>query len=187
MGKCIWFFSYKKLWFSGLHKTYNSQITPKYNIGCKEPSHFRLRWLRAKSLNGFCNLSILVEFFYDFDWLTWLRLLQSFKIIWAKHLLRCNVFQSFICSRQLIKIQKKKKIQKPSIPTNVGPFLFCEDLLPWGRALSTPLSFLDQILSAKFLSENFQTFLEVKKLTSIGLIWHPGKLIESYKKSPRWL
>ena len=33
----------------------------------KEPSHFRLQWRRAKkSLNGFCNLSILVEFCYDF-------------------------------------------------------------------------------------------------------------------------
>ena len=45
------------------------------------------------------------------------------------------------------------------------------------------LSFLDQILSAEFLSKISKLFWRWK-LTSIGLIWHPAKLIESYKKCP---
>ena len=43
------------------------------------------------------------------------------------------------------------------------------------------LSFLDQILSAEFLSKNSKPFWKWK-LPSLGLIWHPAKLIESYKK-----
>jgi len=45
------------------------------------------------------------------------------------------------------------------------------------------LSFLNQILSAEFLSKISKLFCRWK-LTSIGLIWHPTKLIESYKKCP---
>jgi hypothetical protein len=45
MKKCIWSFSYKKLWLSGL-----KYITPKYDIDHKEfgkePSHFRHSMLR---------------------------------------------------------------------------------------------------------------------------------------------
>ena len=40
------------------------------------------------------------------------------------------------------------------------------------------LSFLDQILSADYLSKNFKLFWRWK-FTSIGLIWHPAKLIET--------
>ena len=40
------------------------------------------------------------------------------------------------------------------------------------------LSFLNQILSADFLSKNFKKIVRWK-FTSIGLIWHPAKLIES--------
>ena len=113
----------KNFWFLDL-----KHITPKYDIGCKEfwkePSHFRLQWRRAKSLNRFCNLSsILVEFFYDFGWLTWLRLVQSFKIIWAKRLLGCNVFQSFFCSRQQIEIFKKR-IKNGASQQTFGPSYF---------------------------------------------------------------
>ena len=44
-----------------------------------------------------------------------------------------------------------------------------------------PLSFLDQTL--KIFGKNLADNLFWKwKLTSIGLIWHPDKLIESYKK-----
>ena len=45
------------------------------------------------------------------------------------------------------------------------------------------LFFLDQILSAEFLSKNSKRFW-MWKLTSIGLIWQPTKLIEFYKKMP---
>ena len=45
------------------------------------------------------------------------------------------------------------------------------------------LSFLDQILSAEFLSKISKLFWRWK-LTSIGLIWHSAKLIESYKNMP---
>ena len=46
------------------------------------------------------------------------------------------------------------------------------------------LSFLDQILSAEFLSKNSKLFWR-EKLTSIGLIWHPDKLIQPpFKKMP---
>ena len=45
------------------------------------------------------------------------------------------------------------------------------------------LSFLDQILSADFLSKISKLFWRWK-LTKIGLIWHPAKLIKSYKKFP---
>ena len=44
-----------------------------------------------------------------------------------------------------------------------------------------PLSFLDQILSAAFLSKISKLFWRWK-LTSIRLIWHPAKLMESHKK-----
>ena len=44
--------------------------------------------------------------------------------------------------------------------------------------------FLDQILSAELLSKISKLFWRWK-LTSIGLIWHPAKLIESYKKRPK--
>ena len=47
------------------------------------------------------------------------------------------------------------------------------------------LSFLDPILLADFLSKISKLFWRWK-LTSIGLIWHPAKLIESYKKCSRW-
>ena len=52
MGKCIWFFFLQKtLVFRS--KTYNSQITPKYDIGRKEfgkdPSHFHL-WCLFKKI-----------------------------------------------------------------------------------------------------------------------------------------
>jgi hypothetical protein len=58
--KCIWFFFLQKtLVFRS--KTYNSQITPKYDIGRKEfgkePSHFRLRWSQSWS-----TLSHLIHF-----------------------------------------------------------------------------------------------------------------------------
>ena len=43
-----------------------------------------------------------------------------------------------------------------------------------------PLSFLDQILSAEYLSEISKLFWRWK-LTPIRLIWHPAKLIEPYK------
>ena len=46
-----------------------------------------------------------------------------------------------------------------------------------------PPSFLDQTLSAEFLPKISKLFWKWK-LTSIGLIWHPDKLIESYKKCP---
>ena len=46
-----------------------------------------------------------------------------------------------------------------------------------------PLSFLDQILSAEFISKISKLFWKWK-LTLIGLIWHPAKHIESYKKCP---
>ena len=39
------------------------------------------------------------------------------------------------------------------------------------------LPFLNQILSAKFLSKTFWWW----KLTLIQLIWHPAELLESYK------
>ena len=45
------------------------------------------------------------------------------------------------------------------------------------------LIFLDQILSAEFLSKVSKLFWRWN-FTSIGLIWHPAKLIESYKKCP---
>ena len=46
------------------------------------------------------------------------------------------------------------------------------------------LYFLDQILSAESLSKNSKLFWR-EKLTSIGLIWHPDKLIQPpYKKIP---
>ena len=44
-----------------------------------------------------------------------------------------------------------------------------------------PFSFLDWILSAEFLSKTSKLFWRWK-LTSIWLIWHPAKLIESYEK-----
>ena len=44
-----------------------------------------------------------------------------------------------------------------------------------------PLSFLDQTLSAEFLPKKSKLFWRWK-LTSIGLIWHPDRLINSYKK-----
>ena len=43
--------------------------------------------------------------------------------------------------------------------------------------------FLDQILSGEFLSKVSKLFSRWK-LPSIGLIWHPAKLFESYKKMP---
>ena len=43
--------------------------------------------------------------------------------------------------------------------------------------------FLDQILSAELLSKISKLFWRWK-LTSVELIWHPAKLIESYKKMP---
>ena len=43
------------------------------------------------------------------------------------------------------------------------------------------LSFLDQILSAEFLSQ-VSTLFWRWKLTSIGLIWYPTKVIEPHKK-----
>ena len=46
-----------------------------------------------------------------------------------------------------------------------------------------PLYFLDQTLSAEFLPKISKLSWRWK-LTSIGLIWHPDKLIESYKKCP---
>ena len=52
--------------------------------------------------------------------------------------------------------------------------------MAWGRALSTPLSFLDQILPADFFSEISKLFWR-SKLTSIGSIRCPAKLIGSYK------
>ena len=45
------------------------------------------------------------------------------------------------------------------------------------------LFFLGQILSAEFLSKISNIFWRWK-LTSVGLIWQPAKLIESYKKMP---
>ena len=47
----------------------------------------------------------------------------------------------------------------------------------------TPLSFLDWILSAEFLSKISKLFWRWK-LTSIRFIWHPTKLIESLKTCP---
>ena len=44
-----------------------------------------------------------------------------------------------------------------------------------------PLSLLDQILSADFFQKR-PNFFWRWKLKSIGLFWHPAKLIESYKK-----
>ena len=48
MGNCIWFFFLQKTWVF-MSKTYNSQITPKYDIGhkefVKEPSLFHLGWI----------------------------------------------------------------------------------------------------------------------------------------------
>ena len=46
-----------------------------------------------------------------------------------------------------------------------------------------PLSLLDQILSAEFILKISQLF-GGKKLTPIGLFWHPAQLIESYKSCP---
>ena len=45
------------------------------------------------------------------------------------------------------------------------------------------LSFLDQIMSAGFLSKISKLFGRWKS-SSIRLIWHPAKVIESYKKMP---
>ena len=44
-------------------------------------------------------------------------------------------------------------------------------------------SFLDQILSAEFFAKIYKLFC-MWKLTSIGLIWHPVKLIVSDKNAP---
>ena len=46
-----------------------------------------------------------------------------------------------------------------------------------GQGTFTLMSLLDQILSAEFFSKISKKKFEVK----IGLIWHPAKLIESYK------
>ena len=48
-------------------------------------------------------------------------------------------------------------------------------------ALSTPCPFWIRFLSAEFLSKISKLFLSWK-LTSNGFIWHPAKLIESYKE-----
>ena len=52
--------------------------------------------------------------------------------------------------------------------------------MAWGRALSTPLSFLDQILSISKISKLFWRW----KLISIRLFWHPTQLTESFKSCP---
>ena len=44
----------------------------------------------------------------------------------------------------------------------------------------TSLMILDWILTAEFLSKNFKHFWRWK-LRSIGIIWHPAKLIEYYR------
>ena len=54
-------------------------------------------------------------------------------------------------------------------------------LIGMRRGTFHPLSILDQTLSAEFLPKISKLFWRWK-LTSIGLIWHPAKLIESYIK-----
>ena len=52
--------------------------------------------------------------------------------------------------------------------------------MAWGRALYTPCPFWIRLCQLNF----YQKFPKFRrwKLTSIELIWHPVKLIESYKK-----
>ena len=57
--------------------------------------------------------------------------------------------------------------------------LNCLTLIGMRGNIFTPCPFWIRFCQLKFY-KNVQTFSEVKK-TSIGLIWHPTKLIESYK------
>ena len=73
------------------------------------------------------------------------------------------------------------KIVSPSLELTVLTQIV--DLIGMKEDTFHSLSFLDQILSADFLSKVSKLFWRWK-LTSIGLTWHPAKLINSYKKWP---
>ena len=86
-------------------------------------------------------------------------------------------------------LQWRRKVWKSGGPCDTNwrsffPYL-CQNLTLIGMRGDTfiSLSFLDQILSAEFLWKISKLFWMLK-LTSIGLIWHPAKLIESHKKCP---
>ena len=53
-----------------------------------------------------------------------------------------------------------------------------------GGDIFIPLSLLDHILSADFLSKISKTFLEVKIYINWVIFRHPAQLIESYKSYP---
>ena len=68
-------------------------------------------------------------------------------------------------------VKKEKKPRKFYSSSNILT------LIGMREGTFIPLYFLDWILSAEYFWR--------WKWTSIGLIWHPDKVIESYKKSPQ--
>ena len=98
---------------------------------------------------------------------------------------RFVVWEGLVLSRQGHEMSKKVFANKKAVfPTKMSP-TFNHNWHEGDTFIS--LSFLDQILSADFLSKISKLFWRWKS-TSIGLIWHPVKLIESkaleYKVSP---
>ena len=107
-----------------------------------------------------------------------------------QHLMKIDT--SFFCNFE--KFEEVPKIDRPITYLKSNLFYLMSDsiyvdnfiyltLIGMREGTFQPLSFLDQILSAEFISKISKLFWKWK-LTLIGLIWHPAKLIESYKKWP---
>ena len=113
----------------------------------------------------------------------------SSRLMWADKLKKIDSSSVHILRSPCIRLLTEQRWQWVDyngiwLVVLVVSFLFqsCLTLIGMRQGTFHPLSFLDQTLSAEFLPKISKLFWRWKLTSIAGLIWHPDKLIESYKK-----